>query len=84
MRDSVVFYRSFYDAVKDLPPEDFKKSVQAIMGYGLDGIEPETTGIERTVFCLAKPQIDRSIHFADKQNDRHCAECHREVHRRER
>ena len=74
MRDSVVFYRSFYDAVKNLPPEDFKKSVQAIMGYGLDGIEPETTGIERTVFCLAKPQIDRSIHFADKQNGRHCAE----------
>ena len=58
MRDSVVFYRSFYDAVKDLPPEDFKKSVQAIMGYGLDGIEPETTGIEKTIFLLTKPQID--------------------------
>lgn len=58
MRDSVVFYRSFYDAVKNLPPEEFKKSVQAIMEYGLNEIEPETTGIERTVFLLTKPQID--------------------------
>lgn len=58
MRESVVFYRSFYEAVKNLPPEEFKRSVQSIMEYGLNGIEPETDGIERTVFLLTKPQID--------------------------
>lgn len=58
MRDSVLFYRSFYDAVKNLPPEEFKKSVQAIMEYGLNEIEPDTDGIEKTVFLLTKPQID--------------------------
>ena len=58
MRDSVLFYRSFYDAVKNLPPEEFKKSVQAIMEYGLNEIEPDTDGIEKTVFLLRKPQID--------------------------
>lgn len=58
MRDSVVFYRSFYEAIKELPPEDFKKSVCAIMEYGLDEKEPESTGIEKTIFLLAKPQID--------------------------
>lgn len=58
MRDSVVFYRSFYEALKDLPPEQFKESVKAIMEYGLNGKEPETTGIEKTIFLLTKPQID--------------------------
>lgn len=58
MRDSVVFYRSFYEAVKELPPEEFKKSVSAIMEYGLNDLEPETSGIERTIYLLSKPQID--------------------------
>ena len=58
MRDSVVFYRSFYEAVRELPPEDFKKSVCAIMNYGLDDKEPETSGIEKTIHLLTKPQID--------------------------
>ena len=58
MRESVVFYRSFYEAVKELPPEEFKKSVSAIMEYGLNDLEPETYGIERTIYLLSKPQID--------------------------
>ena len=58
MRDSVIFYRSFYEAVKELPPEEFKKSVSAIMEYGLNDLEPETSGIERTIYLLSKPQID--------------------------
>ena len=58
MRDSVVFYRSFYEAIKKLPADQFKASALAILEYGLDGKEPETDGIERTVFCMAKPQID--------------------------
>lgn len=58
MRDSIVFYRSFYEAIRSLPAEDFKAAVQAIMEYGLNGREPETDGIERTIFLLVKPQID--------------------------
>ena len=58
MRDSVVFYRSFYEAVKDFAPEDFKNSVCAIMEYGLNEKEPETSGIEKAIYLLAKPQID--------------------------
>jgi len=58
MRDSIVFYRSFYEAVKDLPAEQFKACVKAIMEYGLDGTVPETCGIEKTVYLMAKPQID--------------------------
>lgn len=58
MRDSVVFYRSFYEAIKHLQPEEFKRSVEAIMEYGLYGVEVQSNGIERTIFLLVKPQID--------------------------
>ena len=58
MRDSFVFYRSFADAIAGLPPEEYKKVMQAIIGYALDGTEPPAGGIEYTVFCLVKPQID--------------------------
>lgn len=61
MRESMVFYRSFYEAIKEFEPEDFKKSVMAIVGYGLDGVEPETNGVERSIFILAKAQIDANI-----------------------
>lgn len=54
----MVFYRSFFEAVKTLPPEQFKNAVMAIMGYGFDGVEPGTEGIERTIYLLVKPQID--------------------------
>ena len=58
MRDSFVFYRSFAESVKNLPPEEYKKVMQSILEYALDGKEPEQSGIEYTVFCLVKPQID--------------------------
>lgn len=62
MRDSVVFYRSFYEAVKNLPPEEFKESMQAILDYSFDGKPPGTQGsIAHTVFILVKPQIDANI-----------------------
>ena len=59
-RDSMVFYKSFFEAIKDLPPEEFKKCAVALMEYGLEGKEPETAGIEKTVYIMAKPQIDKN------------------------
>ena len=58
MRDGIVFYRSFYDAIKELSDAELAKCFKAIMEYGLDGKEPETSGIEKTIYCLVKPQID--------------------------
>ena len=59
-RDSMVFYDSFFEAIADLPAEEFKKCACAIFGYGLRGEEPESTGIEKTIFILVKPQIDKN------------------------
>lgn len=59
-RDSMVFYRSFFEAVEDLPPEDFKQAVTAIMRYGLDGTADDVKGIAKSLLIMAKPQIDKN------------------------
>lgn len=58
MRDSVLFYRSFYDALKNIPPDDRLKVYDAIMEYGMYDREPELEGVALAIFLLAKPQID--------------------------
>lgn len=58
IRDSFVFYRSFAEAVKELDAETYKSAMEAILDYALDGIEPQTTGIAKAMYLMAKPQID--------------------------
>ena len=41
MRESVVFYRSFAEAIKALPKEEQLKALWAVINYGLDGVIPE-------------------------------------------
>lgn len=60
MRDSIVFYRSFLEATEELPAEDFKRCIMTILKYGLDEEIPQTNGIEKTIFIMAKPQIDKN------------------------
>ena len=58
MRDSVLFYRSFYDALKNIPPDERLKVYDAIMEYGMYGRDPDLDGVALAIFLLAKPQID--------------------------
>lgn len=59
MRDSFVFYRSFYEAIKDLPRDVQGEIYTAIMEYSLYGKETDNLKpITRSVFTLMKPQID--------------------------
>ena len=60
-RESMVFYKSFFEAIEDLPGEEFKKCACAILNYGLKGEMPQTNGIEKTIMVLAKPQIDKNM-----------------------
>lgn len=57
-RDSFVFYRSFFEAIKGLPKEDQCLMFGAIADYSLDQIEPHLTGINKVVWTLIKPQLD--------------------------
>ena len=58
MRDSVLFYRSFYDALKNIPDEERLKVYDAIMEYSMYDNETDLEGVAYAVFLLAKPQID--------------------------
>ena len=59
MRESMVFYKSFYEALNGLPPEAFKEVMCAVIEYALYDKEPEKLdGIANMAFLLIKPQID--------------------------
>ncbi len=57
-RDSFVFYRSFYEGIKELDFEQQGRVYNALFGYALNGEETNLTGAEKTAFVLIKPQID--------------------------
>ena len=57
-RESILFYRSFYEVTKDLPKEDGEKFLHAVLDYAFYGIEPELQGIPAAFFKLVRPQID--------------------------
>ena len=57
----MIIYRSFYEAIKELGEKEQATLWNAVFSYGLDFIEPELTGICKTVFTLIKPQLDANI-----------------------
>ena len=58
-RDSICFYRSFYDAIKALPKKYKAQAIDAVLAYGLDGIEPtDSDGVIQAIFAIIRPQID--------------------------
>lgn len=57
-RDSFIFYRSFYEAISELPKENQADTYNAIMEYALNQEEIELTGISKAIFSLVKPQLD--------------------------
>lgn len=57
-RDSIIFYRSFYEAICNLPIAEQAKVYSAVFEYGLNGIEPQTDGMAKAIFTLIKPQIE--------------------------
>jgi len=58
MRESVLFYRSFAEAIECLPESEQLKAYKALINYGLYGTEPELEGSTATVFILSRAQID--------------------------
>ena len=58
MRDSFIFYRSFYTAISELPKENQAEVYNAIIKYALDQEETKLIGITRAIFSLIKPQLD--------------------------
>lgn len=60
-RNQFTFYRSFWEAVKGVPKRDRMPILEAIIGYALDGMEPEGLSASQwAFFLLCKPTLDTS------------------------
>lgn len=58
MRDTFIFYRSFYESLLEIPEKDAIKVVKAICELALNDKEIELKGMQKTIFRLMKPIID--------------------------
>lgn len=57
-RDSFIFYKSFYDALKHLPESDQFLVLNSIMEYHFLGKEKSLSGIPSAIWHLIRPQLD--------------------------
>jgi len=53
----MIFYRSFYEAIKELPERNQVEVLRAICEFGFDGSEPEISGLSKTIWILIKPNL---------------------------
>ena len=61
-RKQFTFYRSYYDALMQLPAASRGKIFVAIMEYGLFGKEPEgLNSVQKACFFLIKPTLEAGI-----------------------
>lgn len=60
-RDSFIFYRSFYEAIKEIPEEEQLKVFKAITEYALNQNEIEIEGVSKAIFTLIRPQLDANF-----------------------
>ena len=66
-RKSFIFYKSFYDAAKELPPDLRGEVLTGIIEYGLSGELPQTdSAIVRSILALIRPMIDaNNMHYVN-------------------
>lgn len=57
-RESFVFYKSFYDSIKELDPSDQAQIYDAIFKYQFEGEETKLNGICKSIFTLIIPQLE--------------------------
>lgn len=57
--ESFVFYRSFRDAIEEMPDDEKLATLLGICDYALYGVEPKLKDVmSRAVFTVARPSID--------------------------
>lgn len=59
MRDSFIFYRSFFETFTKLPREERLDLFEAVCNYALNDSDPaDMSGVGDAIFTLLKPQLD--------------------------
>lgn len=60
-RESFVYYRDFYNVLKTMPEEDYRKVDEAVKLYAFDGIEPtDLNPMQMITFNYCKKFIDKN------------------------
>lgn len=59
-KESFVFYRSFYEALQNVPKKYRTEVYEAVFAYAFESREPSLTGVTRALWELIKPQLDAS------------------------
>jgi len=57
-RAQFTFYRSYYEAIQELPKKDQTAVLLAICAYALDNKAPELSGTSSAIFRLIRPTLD--------------------------
>ena len=57
-RESFIFYKSFYDSIKELDLKDQAQIYNAIFSYQFDGELIELNGVCKSIFTLIIPQLN--------------------------
>lgn len=65
MRKQFTFYRSYFEAVIDLPKKDQTAVILAICDYALNEVEPNLAGTSKVVFNLIRPTLDAARRKAE-------------------
>lgn len=57
-RAQFTFYRSYWEAIQNLPKKDRLIAYEAVTDYALNGTPPQLKGAAATAFILIKPTLD--------------------------
>ena len=57
-RESFIFYKSFYESIKELAPEEQAQIYNAIFEYQFENKVVELKGVCKSIFTLIIPQLD--------------------------
>ena len=59
-KESFVFYRSFYEALQNVPKKHRTEVYEAVFEYAFESREPSLSGVPRALWELIRPQLDAS------------------------
>ena len=59
-KESFVFYRSFYEALQNVPKKNRAEVYEAVFTYVFESREPSVSGVTRALWELIRPQLDAS------------------------
>lgn len=62
------FYKSYHEALKDLPVEQRKNMLLAIDEFVFENINPKFKGIEKTIWTLIEPNLTTSKNRSNKNS----------------